>query len=222
MSLRDQTTAQYFNQTGISVDLDISVAGDDFSWLSDVGTLARLTGAADNSRILACRDRSQVGSIILTVTNASVFKYPSEYVLFNDADSGELKLLLESMYLREELQRAGIGPRSVMISLLAAKDLGLDGVALLAAGSAAKRSIFVGYYVWPIIGFDAPVPLEKIKLLPDSLAGVTRLSDLAKSEEGRRWWYDNGSPMEVDFDLADGSVSWQLFHSYAKRKGICL
>jgi GNAT superfamily N-acetyltransferase len=154
------------------------------------------------------------------VHNLAVFRYPSEYVLFNDGERLGLTMRVDSIYVRETLQGKGIGPRSVMLSLREAKALNFGFVSLEAAGSATNRSMFFGYHVWPSMGFDAILPTEKKRLLPAGLAHAERLSDLMLTEEGVEWWYARGGPIELDFDLADDSISWQLCRRYAEMKGI--
>jgi GNAT superfamily N-acetyltransferase len=221
MNSRDQPSARYFNQARITLRLDASVDDEQFDLMNDVEMLARLTGAPDNSEIHVSRGFAAVDSLILRVRNASIFQYPSEYALFNEDEGGRvaLKLLVDSIYVRKELQGTGIGTRSVMISLAEAKALKLHSVALEAAGSSKNRTFF-GYQVWPSMGFDAPLSTEKTRLLPVPLADAKFLSDLMQSEEGEQWWYDNGGSLEVEFDLRDNSISWQLLNSYARRKGI--
>ncbi|MYN06225.1 GNAT family N-acetyltransferase [Pseudoduganella aquatica] len=220
MANRDPICARYFNQADISITWDSSIGSEQLEW--DAVTIAKLTGAPDGSNILIRRGVGSVDCFVLTVKNDAIFKYPSEYILFGESPAGRPQLLMESIYVRPELRRMGVGVRSAMISLLAAKMLDFATVKLLAAGSAANRRMFVGYHVWPQLGFDAPLPVENSRALPPSLAGAVCLSDLMVSEEGRRWWYDHGSAIEVEFELADGSASWKLFSCYAKRKGVCL
>jgi GNAT superfamily N-acetyltransferase len=220
MTRRDQISARYFNQTGITLLLDASAKDEQFDLLNNVDMIARVAGAPDNSEIHVRRGAAGVDSLVLSVSNTSVFQYPSEYILVNEGAKTGLTLLVESIYVRQELQGAGIGTRSVMVSLAEAAILGFRKVALFAAGSATKRAMFFGYHVWPSMGFDAPLPPMQKRRLPKSLAWVERISDLIQSEEGSQWWYDNGVPVMVEFDLEKDSVSWQLLHRYAKKKGI--
>lgn len=222
MTRRDQISARYFNQMGITLLLDAGVADEQFDLLNNLDMIARVAGAPDNSEIHVRRGAAGVDSLVLNVSNASVFQYPSEYILVNEGADTGLTLLIESIYVRQELQGAGIGTRSVMVSLAEAAILGFRTVALLAAGSATKRTMFFGYHVWPSMGFDAPLPPMQKRRLPASLAWAERVSDLMQSEEGNQWWYDNGVPVVVEFDLEKDSVSWQLLHRYAKKKGICI
>ena len=220
MSPRDPTSARYFNQAGIKLRWDANVDAAGFDLANNAALLARLTGAPDYSTIHISRLAAGDG-LILRVSNAAVFQYPSEYALATAARQGT-RLLIDSIYVRKELQGLGVGTRSVVISLTEAKTLGCRSVALTAAGSARNRQLFFGYHVWPVMGFDALLPAEKKLLLPPSLAEVARLSGLMQSEAGRRWWYDNGIALDLEFDLVDASISWQLLDRYVKRKGICV
>jgi GNAT superfamily N-acetyltransferase len=219
MADRDQISAKYFNQAQITLVPSADVEA--FGLTDDLATVARLVGAPDGSKITGSRV-SGIDALRLCVANSGVFRYASEYVLYNQGAGLGLRMLVESMYVREGLQNLGIGTRSVMLSLKEAKELGFSSVNLVAAGSATNRSTFFGYHVWPSIGFDAVLPTEKKRQLPDGLAHAEHLSDLMLTEEGVQWWYENGCEIELDFDLDDGSVSWYLYSKYADKKGIRL
>lgn len=222
MADRDLVSARYFNQSNITLQLGAGVDPGLFGADEDGNAiLARLTGAPDGSRIVMDR-LPNIDAFLLRVHNTSVFQYPSEYALFNEERGMGLRMRMDSMYMRKELRGNGIGPRSVMLSLREAKALGFVSVSLEAAGSAGNRSTFYGYHVWPIMGFDASLPTEIKQRLPHGLAHAERLSDLMLIAEGVEWWYGNGAAMEVEFDLADGSISWQLYRRYAELKGIRL
>ena len=217
---RDLTTVGYFNQAGIKLILDTSVGADEFVILRDSASLARLTGAPDNSVINVAYNTTSRDSLNLIVNNPKCFQYPSEYVLFREGNGAAMSLYIDSIYVHHAMRGAGLGTRSVMTSIAEAKNIGLTRIVLHAAGSAISRQTFVGYYVWPSIGFDAPLPSSTMALLPPSLRGAKRLSDLFQSEEGSRWWYDNGVDLTVEFDLTDNRVGWKLLRDYAARKGI--
>lgn len=49
--------------------------------------------------------------------------------------------------------------------------------------------------------------------------GVNTLIDLMASEEGRKWWKENGQDiLNAKFDLSDGSRSMTVFNAYLDEK----
>jgi len=221
MNNRDPVSQEFFNQVGIHLVLDKSVDNDEFDVFDSVVDLARLTGAPDGSSICVSRGGAGGDTLNLQVKNA-VFRYPSEYFIINNKDEISFELSVDSIYVREEFQDRGIGVRSVMLSILQAKEMGFHSVTLLAAGSAANRTMFFGYHVWPSMGFDAPLPTPIRRKLPEGLQGCVMLSDLIQTDEGEEWWYDNGCELHLSFELRADSVSWKLLKEYAEAKGISL
>jgi len=111
----------------------------------------------------------------------------------------------------------------------------------------AGSSGFIGYSVWPKLGYDGPLKkillenlnrnskykywtppdilehLVKTKAMADVPLKTARLSDLMKTEKGRRWWMVNGDSVDLTFDLTpqpDGSqpLSMQILEEYVTKK----
>jgi len=181
--------------------------------------LARLTGAPDGSCIAVSLGGED--SFNLEVKN-DLFKYPSKYIIVNTEKGLHLELVVDSIYVRQEFQDQGIGARSVILSIRQAKELGFRAVTLFAAGNAISRGMFFGYHVWPTLGFDAPLPGHILSKLPNELRGCMRLSDLMRTSDGIKWWYDNGVGLALEFALEDNSVSWELLSKYVEAKGISI
>lgn len=94
---------------------------------------------------------------------------------------------------------------------------------------------FVGYKVWPRMGFDGIVNSRKHhhqaelpqslldKLTPEggleqSATDAFRLSHLLKFQEGREWWDEHGHTLPVMFDTSEGSQSNKVLDKYLRRK----
>lgn len=221
MHNRDLISQKFFNQADITLKVGPSIDDDEFDVFNSVELLARLTGAPDGSCITVSRGVGDADTFNLQVKNA-LFKYPSEYFIINSGGELIFELAVDSIYVREEFQDQGIGVRSVVLSIREAKKLGFHSVTLFAAGSAINRAMFFGYHVWPTLGFDALLPAQTLRKLPQGLQDCVLLSDLVRTEEGRVWWYDNGIELELSFDLEDDSVSWELLNDYVEAKGISL
>lgn len=69
-----------------------------------------------------------------------------------------------------------------------------------------------GYYSWPRFGFDGSV-----KGLGDK---SMKVSELMKTDSGRKWWKENGTTFSGVFDLKPGSTSMKAWEAYRKAKGI--
>jgi hypothetical protein len=90
-----------------------------------------------------------------------------------------------------------------------------------AKGSASNKK-YVGYKVWPKLGYDGPVPNKYLRKMPAELrdqAGDTpRLSDVLGTDAGRKWWDANGGDIDLAFDLRSGSASRMRLAAYLAGK----
>ncbi len=116
----------------------------------------------------------------------------------------------------------GLGTRILANQVDALRELGFKKMECYAAGSLTD-SAFNGYWTWPRLGYDGPLPKGiKFTLLnsgvPNSVAKATKVSDLLKTERGAEWWKENGTGFHATFDLKDGSHSMKVFKAYLKAK----
>jgi hypothetical protein len=63
-----------------------------------------------------------------------------------------------------------------------------------------------GYFVWPKLGFDAPLGHGETDVPPDLAACVTVQDVIAI---GEAWWRENSSQRLMEFDLGAGSRCWE-------------
>jgi hypothetical protein len=77
----------------------------------------------------------------------------------------------------------------------------------------------IGYFVWPILGFDARLPQEVINKLPEELVEARMVSDLVETGEGRDWWLKHGDDINVIFNLRGNSPARRRLRAYLRRKG---
>jgi hypothetical protein len=118
----------------------------------------------------------------------------------------------------EELQRRGHGARFVGRQVEHAIRLGLAEI----QGYATRDDQMgdVGYWVWPVFGFDGILPEKILRKLPPVLAAARRVNDLLQTEQGKQWWFKNGDSINVAFDLGPRSASLHWFRAYLRRKGL--
>lgn len=103
-----------------------------------------------------------------------------------------------------------------------AKKQGYKEITTTAAGD--NYSISNGYYTWLRLGykpdsnFDA---LERYKTNAGSYSvGVKKITDLMKTEQGRKNWKYFGEGFQGTFDLSDNSYSMNTLNEYRKEKGL--
>jgi GNAT superfamily N-acetyltransferase len=220
MTIRDAIFQKYFNQAEITLSVDDSVDVEEFDIANNKEMLAKIAGAPDGSKLQVSRGDGEAQLFNIVVSN-NILKYPSVYALTNRGDGLGVGLYVDSVFLREEYQKKGIGPRSMLVSIYEAKAQGFKYVSLYAAGSAKDRSLYRGYHVWPLMGFDAALPTEILRELPEGLGHVRRLAELMLDDVGRQWWYHRGGrELDLEFDLSPGSLSWTLLENYVQAKGI--
>jgi hypothetical protein len=110
-------------------------------------------------------------------------------------------------------------PKGKGTELFAKQVEGLDGSGVARIETMATRGDKEnGYHTWPRLGFDADLPPELQKMLPDHLSGSSRVSDLMKSPEGRDWWKENGVGMSMSFDMKPDSHSRKVLDAYTSSK----
>lgn len=114
----------------------------------------------------------------------------------------------------------GLGREIFAQQVAALRQAGFTGIGTKAAGGPGQP--LVGYYVWPRLGFDGTLPASVRSSLPPELAGAARISDLMATPLGRDWWRAQGVPLEVEFSLAAGSLSSQIFDAYLESAGLRL
>lgn len=102
----------------------------------------------------------------------------------------------------------------------ALREMGVEYIETYAAGSPqqAARGDFVGFKVWPKLGYDAQLDPIDIRSMPPELQaqmGDSRsILDLYKTKAGQDWWAENGHGLEAKFDLTEGSRSMQALEAY--------
>jgi GNAT superfamily N-acetyltransferase len=118
----------------------------------------------------------------------------------------------------EELQRQGHGARLIGRQVEHAIRLGVAEILTYAVRNDEAGD--VGYWVWPLLGFDGRLPREVIERLPADLSSAQRVSELMKFEPGQSWWRSNGDPINLVFDLGPNSLDLRHFRGYLRQKGL--
>jgi hypothetical protein len=127
---------------------------------------------------------------------------------------------------KTRLRIASLMQERMIESLMSAQKAGVLRASTYAAGD-SDDPYYQGYRLWPQFGFDAkldlsdrhPVPAEIIlaafkKKVPESASEAAKqakkltakgftLQQLISTREGKKWWDDNGSAIDMKIDLKD-------------------
>jgi len=124
-------------------------------------------------------------------------------------------LHVDHYFLNEHQTPPTLGTIAFALCAIAAHLAGLSQVSLVAAGGRGFDDRYVGYKVWPKLGFDAP-------LEPGEVAHVLHLAHCGTVQQvlaaDPAWWEEQGSQRLMTFDLAADSTSWQKLLPYDSRE----
>lgn len=115
-------------------------------------------------------------------------------------------------------ERKAVGAEVLARQAEFARRNGISEITMDAAGG--EGSAFNGYYTWPRLGVDGPIPEALRSQLPADLSGAQTVLDLFETEAGRQWWRENGTAFFGRFDPSDGSRSMQVLTAYLRLKGL--
>ena len=74
----------------------------------------------------------------------------------------------------------------------------------------SRSSISQGYYLYPLFGFNAPLPPDFLHFLPKEISPCRMLLDLYERPQCRKIWFLFGFPCDMVFDLQDRNHPSQL------------
>ena len=172
--------------------------------------LVNLTGALDDCRVAFAIDEGG-RAINYTVTGPKVDTWYGYFENHGGKLRNHVGRLDASRESRERRERVGTRAHGRMAYW--GSRLGLDELELRAARSDRD----VGYLVWPIFGYDGPIPLPIRVGMPAELAHYSTLQDLLDLPEGRDWWHSHGDSIDLSFDLTPGSRHRDHWVDYWKR-----
>ena len=169
--------------------------------------IAGLTGAPEDGAVDVgiCG-----GCLYFDMYQPTTFDYHAIYRL-RALDGCPIATIDAFVIRRPWLRRRGLGLRIFCRHLYFARRLGIRQIKTLAGRGPGEN----GYYTWPRFGFNAPLPPAIQRRLPPELQPARTVLDLMHSPPGRLWWQSQGGPIQVVFDLAEGSPSWDAFRRYA-------
>lgn len=178
-------------------------------WLGDNATaadFANVVGAPDNAVVTV----SNYGDSLAINFQGDGFR--GQRTLIRSGG----KLILKNENVEVDARGSGLGASIFGRQVEQASRLGVSVIRTTAGGGPGQQ--LNGYYTWPRLGYDGPIPVVPKMKLPDELLDAERLSDLMRTPEGRDWWKANGAQADVEFDLAEGSQSRRMLQEYLEAK----
>lgn len=222
MEERDEVSRLWFDASRVKIDMVDAV-----SVFFDEEALIALSGAPSDSTVTVTKVVSAAGdfeAIRLHVHHPCVFSMARFIRLTAD---GEWVIENAKFRIRHDYAGRKLAARSLAIQARAAQELGFRRIVLDAIGDHFLAQLrhpedrWIGYWLWPRLGFDAKLPAGAEQRLPYHFQGCQRVSELVSSEEGADAWLLHGeSLLGATFDLTVGSVSWQLLAKYLQQHNI--
>jgi GNAT superfamily N-acetyltransferase len=176
---------------------------------------ANLAGAPDDALVTVAVSPMHGSHIIEIQAESASVKL--RILLYRRFD-GKPILENDQIDVLEGHQRQGIGAR-----LLARQvEHGIRPGVVEIQGYAVRddRTGHVGYWVWPLLGFDGNLVREVLDKLPPEFAKARKISHLMSSEQGRRWWFENGDSFTINFDLRPRSQDLRWLRAYLRGRGM--
>jgi len=211
----DALTKQYFDATTVTIkDLTDKTVTHWFD--GDLLRIARLSGAPTQSTVTVSYWKGVGFELVAT---GPFIRGEMVRRILQHAHTTQPSLFIQNVVfeLPVELQRQKIGVRSLAIELYEAQRTGqFAHVAVSAAGNASTldpehpRDYLNGYLVWPLLGFDGPIPLHKLQVLYPH----QRVSQVLAKPGGALAWTRHGDYCQLQFDLAEGASSWIVLNRY--------
>ena len=198
--------------------------------------LARVAPEASEDRrrqlaaaLISARPRDVVGAVSVRDVRGKIFINASlrgggeASRTLRKGDDGQWFVVNSNFALGKTGYPKGYGTRSLARQVEALRELGIDRIVTLAAGGRDAPDLN-GFYTWPRLGFDGPIPDASIEELPSALSRTlgspALVSELMASAQGRAWWRANGRSFDATFDTRPGSRSSRVLDAYIRERGL--
>lgn len=170
-----------------------------------------LSGAPAGTRHVAAD--AVDGALVLRVDHPYFQFYERTFELTDEFGSRRPTLIAK----HDELFRSAVAPphsgaRALARMVAAYKNYGIKRIEAEAARGGDYN--MVGYYVWPRLGFDAPLEAYDMASAPRALRKASSLHALFRLPGGRKYWRKHGWTIDASFDLTPGSRSMRRLEEY--------
>ncbi len=226
---RDAKTEEWFDVDSVQVHIEDGLKKfldihDFFSNEQLIGFSGALRGSTLRVSPFVAKDGTSLEAIRLSVEHHAVVGMVR---LINLTPDRGTVLTNATFRVRAAHRGNRLGARALAIQVQAAEQHGFDAIELDALGSYAESIVkhwddrLIGYWLWPRLGFDAPIPGHVRSKLSPQFRGCTFLSELMATEEGVREWQVYGDSLyAARFDLSEESASRKLLLRYLNTHGI--
>lgn len=175
-------------------------------WKLSPGDVASLCGVRSGSEL----DVSSSGNALrVTVHHA-------DYVAYRNLRMVHGQLSIENEKIEVNVTGRGIGTEAVIQQCLHAARLNVNKITL----EAARSDAYIGYKIWPKMGFNASLPESLRRRLKAIGIEASDFLELMASPDGRAYWEEHGFTVKMSFDLRKDSRSWDVLRAYARQKGL--
>jgi hypothetical protein len=114
----------------------------------------------------------------------------------------------------------GLGTRIAAHQIRAAVDFELDGIEVQAVRS--DEYGWNGYYTWPRIGYNAPLPRWFRDMLPEALQNLKDFNDLMHHQVGRDLWKKHGVDVILQFNPSRTSKEYLYHLDYLRQRDVII
>lgn len=217
--------------TGTGIRLDGTMPNPDDLYELPIGIFsiiefAHLFSVFDNSRVHQQAqyslgpDEAPPG-LYFTIANSHLIQHPNKNRLgLYATPNGGTDLFIDGLHvdhytLNEHNAPPTLGTISFALCAIMGHLAGLSHISLVAAGGRGFDQRYIGYRVWPRLGFNAPLTQGEAAQVPH-LAHCRTVQDILATDAA--WWDNHGSQRLMTFDLTANSTSWKKLLLYIDRK----
>lgn len=215
MATRDLISSNWYDPNKVTV-----IADDAVLELIDEEACKLLSGAPSWSTVTATREPHRIvlrvqGPVIDRMVRYLEFRHDGTIILRNHV------FVIDAGYTGR-----CFSARSLTVQARAALEAGIDHIVTNATGCWQLSQLpiadrFIGYYVWPRLGFEAPIPQSCYRHLPERFQRHKMVSELMHDEGDQQEWLRHGDDLNnAKFAVSSDSTSWQLLLRYCLQRDI--
>ncbi len=145
-----------------------------------------------------------------------------QYIIERSINLKEKSIYNELMKVKSGSKGRGIGLNLFLNQVKEARRLGFKYLYVSAAGSPEIKNMWNGYITWGKFGYKMSDSDHRnfLDTMKKNNRTETNLYQLLSTNEGSKFWEENGEGWSGNFDLSDGSESMKNLLDYLKRKNI--
>jgi hypothetical protein len=175
--------------------------------------VASVVGALDHWEVNVAPSTYENDTLSVTIRNSETSMRRSIYM-----KDGKLHLYNSSFFANDNAPK-GMGLQVLSQSVANAQRLGFKEIKT----DPARSDTMVGYHVWPLFGYDAPlsaITSSSVRQRTQAqYPNAQTIRDVYDTPGGREWWTTNGESIDgAKFYPTPGSRNWKALQDYMKKK----